>query len=236
MADEKVVEGVGDAASPDPEGAGRLKETYIRFMAPVIPPTTDRLFRIVDAAIKDRCDRLHLMLSSPGGSVFHGLSTYNFLRGAPIEVYTYNFGSVDSIGVVIYCAGTRRFSVPHARFLLHGVRFNVQANVALDEKQVGEHLKSLQIDEENIARVISDNTNKALHEVKKDMHERTTLNPQEARDYGLTHEIKSELFPIDAQLAVVREIPDGPAPAPARATGPVHEAFTRFHDLDVGTL
>jgi ATP-dependent protease ClpP protease subunit len=91
-----------------------MKETYVRFMAPVLPVTIDQLMKVVDKKLHDKYERLNLLISSPGGSVFHGLSVYNFLKGAPIEIHTYNFGSVDSIGVVIYCAGSKRYSVPHA--------------------------------------------------------------------------------------------------------------------------
>src|SRR3990170_1782885 len=161
-----------------------MKEVYIRFMAPVIPATVDMLMKIVDKKLHDKYDRLNLLLSSPGGSVFHGLSVYNFLKGMPIEVYTYNFGSVDSIGVVIFCAGLKRFSVPHARFLIHGVRFNIQGNASFDEMQLQEHLKSVNIDQENIARVIADTTGKALYKIEEDMNSRTTLNPNQAKDYG----------------------------------------------------
>ncbi|GAG04670.1 unnamed protein product, partial [marine sediment metagenome] len=80
-----------------------MKEIYIRFMAPVIPVTIDHLMKIIDTKLHEKYERINLLLSSPGGSVFHGLSVYNFLKGAPIEVYTYNFGSVDSIGIVMYC-------------------------------------------------------------------------------------------------------------------------------------
>src|SRR4030042_4464481 len=194
-----------------------MKEAYIRFMAPVISQTTDKLLQVVDKKLKEKCERIHLMISSPGCSVFHGLSLYNFLKGAPVEVYTYNFGSVDSIGVVIFCAGSKRFSVPHARFLIHGVRFNVGGNAIFDEKQIEEHLKSLKIDQQNIARVIADTTQKPVHKVEEDMNNRTTLNPNEAKDYGLVHEIKSSLFPIDADLSVMGEI--------AQPVQPMHVTF-----------
>lgn len=213
-----------------------MKETYIRFMAPVIPQTTNSLLQIIDRKIQEKCGRIHLMLSSPGGSVFHGLSLYNFLKGAPVEVYTYNFGSVDSIGVVIFCAGEKRFSVPHARFLIHGVRFNISGNASFDEKQIEEHLKSLKIDQHNIARVIADTAQKPAHKVEEDMNNRTTLNPSEAKDYGLVHEIKSELFPIDADLSVIGENIAQPQQAPFQITMPVVQAFTRSEDLDYGTF
>lgn len=182
-----------------------MKEAFIRFMAHVNPKTTDNLFRILDRKLKEKVERLHLMISTPGGIVFHGISLYNFLRGAPMEVYTYNFGSVDSIGVVIFCAGDRRFSVPHARFLIHGVSAQFVGNQALDEKGLEERLKGLQIDYKNIARVIADTCQKPADKVQDDMNNRTTLNPQEAKDYGLVHEIKSDLFPIDADLSVVSD-------------------------------
>lgn len=85
-----------------------MTEAYIRLLAPVVPETTDRLFKIIDQKIGSGVKKIHLLISSPGGSVFHGLSIYNYLKGAPIEVDTYNFGSVDSIGVVIFCAGKKK--------------------------------------------------------------------------------------------------------------------------------
>jgi ATP-dependent Clp protease protease subunit len=182
-----------------------MKESYIRFMAPIIPQTIDTLLKIIDQKIHRKYERIHLMISSPGGSVFHGLSVYNFLKGAPIEIFSYNFGSVDSIGVVIYCAGTKRFSVPHARFLIHGVKMNFQGQVSFDEFQIHEHLKSVRIDQKNIARVIADTSGKRTDEIEKDMHDRRTLSPTEAKDYGLVHDIKSELFPLNAEFISIGE-------------------------------
>lgn len=213
-----------------------MNELYIRFMAPVIPQTTTQLFQALDHAIQTKAERVHLMLSSPGGSVFHGLSMYNFLRGAPFDTHTYNFGSVDSIGVVIFCAGSRRLSVPHARFLIHPVQFNIQGNAAFDEKQLEEHLKGLKIDQENIARVIADTTSKPLHKIEEDMISRTTLSPNQARDYGLVHDIQSTLFPADAALIVIGEPVQVAQPKLVHSTAPIVQAFTRSSDLDFGTL
>lgn len=212
-----------------------MKETFIRFMAPVLPATIDHLMKVIDKKIHEKYERLNLLLSSPGGSVFHGLSVYNFLKGAPIETYTYNFGSVDSIGVVIYCAGKKRFCVPHARFLIHGVKMNFQRPASFDEFQIHEHLKSVQIDQKNIARVIADNTGKGSDVIEKDMHDRKTLNPHEAKDYGLVNEIKSELFPLDAEFYSIGEQVQQ---IPMQIVQQLPQAgnFTKSIDLDVVTL
>jgi len=180
-------------------------EAWIRFMAPVNPQTAASLLRVIDSKLQTGLKKLHLMISSPGGSVFHGLSIYNFLKGAPIEVITYNFGSVDSIGVVIFCSGDRRISVPNARFLIHGVSMTFNNQQRLDEKDMEEKLKGLRIDYQNIARVISDTTGKDVDSIINDMETRITLTPQEAKDYGLVQKIAPKLFPFGADLSVIHE-------------------------------
>lgn len=180
-------------------------ERAIRFLAPVNNQTSDQLFRAIDDQLKQGTTKIRLLLSTPGGSVFHGLSIHNFLRGLPIEVDTYNFGSVDSIGVVIFSSGTKRFTVPHSRFLLHGVKFNVSGKTSMDEVQLGEYLKSLQIDQHNVAKVIADTTNKTVAEIESDMNSRITLNPEQAQQYGLVHNVKVNLLEPGMQLTTIGE-------------------------------
>ena len=55
-------------------------------MAAVGSQSTTALLKTIDKKLTTGAKHVHLMLSSPGGSVFHGLSIYNFLRGAPIKV------------------------------------------------------------------------------------------------------------------------------------------------------
>lgn len=183
------------------------KTTYIKFFAPVIPESINLLMNIIDKKIKEGTNHFVLLISTPGGDVFHGLSAYNYLKGIPAKITTHNFGSVDSIGVVLFCAGERRLSVPHARFLLHGVQLNVNQPMAFEEKQLEEKLKSLKIDIRNISKVIADTLNKKVEDIVNDMQERTTLNPEEAKDYGLVHEIKSELFPEGADIISIQQAP-----------------------------
>lgn len=213
-----------------------MNELYIRFMAAVVPETAAQLFQLFDIATQNKIERIHLLLSSPGGSVFHGLSIYNYLKGSPFDTHTYNFGSVDSIGIIIFCAGSRRLSVPHARFLIHPVQFNVRGNAAFDEKQLDEHLKGLKIDQENIARVMADTTGKPLHKIEEDMIGRTTLSPNQAKDYGLVHDIESALFPADAKLAVIGEPIQTQQPKIVHASSPLVQAHTRSWDIDITSI
>ncbi len=226
-----------------------MKETYIRFMANVNADTATQLLRIIDHKLKQGMERLHLLMSTPGGTVFHGNSIHNFLRGCPFEVYTYNFGTVDSIGVVIYSAGEKRLSVPHARFLLHPVSHHIQARTALNEKDLEERLKGLVIDQKNIARVVADTCGKTEDEIDKMILARTTLDPHEAKDMGLVNEIQSALIPAGADLEVIYEtgvqkpqaiqlpfsFPIQTQPRPEGQSIPQTEACSRAVDLDHST-
>jgi ATP-dependent protease ClpP protease subunit len=184
-----------------------IHNIVIKFFAPVIPESVAALMQIIDQKIRQGAKKLSLLISTPGGDVFHGLSVYNYLKGAPIEVETHNFGSVDSIGVVLFCAGSKRYSVPHARFLLHGVQVNIAQAMSMEEKQLEEMLKGLKIDMRNIARVIADTIGKDENSVFQDMLDRTTLNPEEAVKYGLVHEIKSSLFDVGSEVISIQMAP-----------------------------
>lgn len=189
------------------------KPIVIKFFAPVIDVTINALMNAVDQKMKQGTTQFILLISSPGGSVIHGLSAYNYLKGLPVTITTHNFGTVDSIGVVLFCSGSKRLSVPQARFLLHGVSAGFQ-NERLEEKQLEERLKGLKIDIENIAKVIAANTGRTVQDVTDAILERTTLNPEEAKAWGLVDEIKTELFGVGSEVISIQY----QQPQPAKAT------------------
>lgn len=193
---------------------------YIKFFAPVMQDSINMLMQVVDQKLRQGAKKMGLLISTLGGDVFHGLSAYNYLKGIPLEITTHNFGSADSIGVVLFCAGSKRLSVPHARFLLHGVMCNFPGPVSLEEKQLEERLKGLQIDMGNIARIIADTVKKDKQQVINDMLNRTTLYPEQATAYGLVHEIKSELFEPGSEVISIQMTPQT-IPPPQPPTQPV---------------
>ena len=181
------------------------KVVYIRFFAQINPKTANTLMQHVEQKLREGVEHFVILISSPGGNVFSGISVYNFLKGIPAEVATHNFGSVDSVAILLFCAGSKRFCVPHARFLLHGIGFDVPAGARFDEKLLDERIKSLQMDRENISRVIADNSGKKKEDVEQDMFTGIVLNPALARDYGLVHEIKSTLLEKGAEIISITD-------------------------------
>ena len=182
------------------------QECYIRFRATVNSLTTNKLLGLLDDKYKNGYSKIHLLISSPGGSVKDGIDIYNFIKMLPIEINTYNFGSVDSIGVIIYCSGNKKLSVANARFLLHPVTGMIPQNTRIDEHLVRENLKSLEIDQNNIAKIIGITTQKDYKDVMDKIHARTTFSPEEAKDYNLVDEIIAEKIPTGKEIISINDI------------------------------
>lgn len=62
------------------------KTAVIRFFVEVNDKTVGNLLATVDAQLKAGTKRIVLLISSPGGHVFFGLTAYNYLRDIPAEV------------------------------------------------------------------------------------------------------------------------------------------------------
>ena len=170
-----------------------LDEAHVKF-----------LISSIETKLQAGVSEFVILISCHGGNVFHGLSAYNYLKGIPAKVITHNFGSIISMGLVLYCAGEERYSAPHGTFLLHGVQANFPQNTALEEMQLEERLKALKMDTENIAGIIAATTGKSEEEILKAMHDRMTLNPEQAKEFGLIHEIKEQLFEVGAEIITIQ--------------------------------
>jgi len=167
---------------------------HIIFSANVTETSVKKLMALINTELQKKEEHFIIHISSPGGNVFWGITAYNFLKGIEAKVETNNLGSADSIATVIYCAGEQRYCSPHARFMMHGVGVTLPQNVRVEEKQLDEKLKSLRKDTENIAGVLAQNTGKSEDEITDAIYQGTVLNPEEAKEYGLVHEIREKLY------------------------------------------
>lgn len=176
------------------------KSTYIKFFGAVDEAGVKAVMSTVEQKLRDGVTRVVLLISSPGGNVFAGITLYNFLKGIPAEVVTHNIGSTNSIAAAVFCAGDRRLSVPHGVFLIHGPRANFPQGASLEPDVLAERLNGLRADAENLAGIIAANTKRTEDQVMQDMLDRITLNPEQALNYGLVHEIREEIFPAGADV------------------------------------
>lgn len=143
---------------------------------------------------------IYLLLTSPGGSVLHGLHLYNVLRGLPVKLTTHNVGQVNSIGNAIFLAGSVRYACPHATFMFHGVGFDVPQGARFEEKLLRERLGSLLNDQKRIGSIIQERTKIDQAEIEGLFREAQTKDAAFARDKGIVDEIRDIQIPPGAPI------------------------------------
>jgi ATP-dependent Clp protease protease subunit len=171
------------------------KENFVRFVGKVTARSRNALLRALDSAVRERVDKLHLVMSASGGSVTLAASLCNYLQGVPVEIHTYNFGLVSTAGLVLFCAGSRRFCTTHARFVVGCPDVTIHPNTRLGEAGLEEALRSLRLDQERMAEVMAEATGTSITKVRADVKAEVVLDPRKAVEYGLVHEIRPVLFP-----------------------------------------
>jgi len=191
----------------------------INYSASINDQTVSRFFEIIHNKLKENVDRFVILISSPGGMVRSGISAYNFLKGLPVEVITHNYGMVDSIAVVLFCSGSKRYCSPNARFLIHGIGFNAQPNQRFDERSLKERLTGLENERITISKIISENSTRSLKDIEQDMLQGVVWDSQQAKSYGLVHEIKEPLCEKGAEIIGIVDTTRQQAPPQIRIIG-----------------
>ena len=172
-----------------------MPAAYVSFSAEVSTPTIEVLMNTLAQLVAQGFREVHLLLSTPGGSVASGITAYNFMRGLPVRLVTHNIGNVDSIGTVMFLAGEVRYSCPQSTFMLHGVSCSFPSGAQLFEKNFDERLSGLRSDQNRIKAVYADRTLIALEDAENYFLAESTLDAHAALDRGIIQEIRNVSIP-----------------------------------------
>ena len=148
---------------------------------------------ILDAMRPGNAQKLMLFMSSEGGDVTAGIAMYNFLRSMPVPVETYNFGAIESVAVFVYLAGNKRYTLPDARFLVHGFTRNY-ASPSQPYPAIRESIVSLDSHSNICLNIFEERTSgaKAKIDIKNNLlGEARILTPAESIPAGIARRIVS---------------------------------------------
>ena len=130
---------------------------------------------------------IFIYINSPGGSVTAGLAIYDTMQYVKCPISTLCVGQAFSLAAILLAAGTkgRRFTLPHARMLLHQPLggFSGQATDAEIQAREVVHIKN------QLNRIIADHTGRDIDVVARDTDRDFYLGPDEAVEYGLIDEV-----------------------------------------------
>jgi ATP-dependent Clp protease, protease subunit len=124
-----------------------------------------------------------LYINSPGGSVTSGMAIYDTMQFVRPDVATICMGLGASMGQFLLCAGAtgKRYSLPHARIMMHqplGGIAGQAADIAIQAEQIA-YTKRL------MAERISHHTGQPVDQVELDSERDRWFTAEQAKEYGI---------------------------------------------------
>jgi ATP-dependent protease ClpP protease subunit len=177
-----------------------LAPHFVNFSAEINASTSEALIAMMSQLANQGVQDVTLMLTTVGGTVMHGMALYNVLRAMPFKLTTHNTGSVNSIGNAVFLAGDVRRACPHSTFMFHGVGFDLNGQVRLEEKLLRERLDGIVADQKQIGAVIEERTKLGPGEVGALFLEAQTKDAEYAVSTGIVDEISDIKIPAGSPV------------------------------------
>jgi ATP-dependent Clp protease protease subunit len=138
--------------------------------------------QLLTLAAEDSRTGISLWIHSPGGSVPAMLAIRDIMRLIPCEVSTLALGLACSAGQFLLSSGTpgRRFTLPHARILMHQGSAGIGGSAVEIEAQADDLRHTVQ----TVLSIIAADTGQPYDRIYEDsLHDRW-FTATEAHDYG----------------------------------------------------
>ncbi len=128
-----------------------------------------------------------LYINSPGGVVTAGLAIYDTMQHVTCPVSTICMGQAASMGAILLAAGApkKRFSLPHARILIHQPLGGFSGQASDIDIQAKEILRT----RERLNEIICRHTGQPLEKVRQDTDRDYYMGADEAKKYGLIDDV-----------------------------------------------
>jgi ATP-dependent Clp protease, protease subunit len=151
------------------------------------------LFLEADDPDKD----IYLYVNSPGGVVTSGLAIYDTMNYIKCPVSTICIGQAASMGALLLSAGTKgkRFSLPHARIMIHQPMGGFQGQATDIEIHAREILKM----KETLNRILATATGQPIEKIQTDTDRDFFMSGEDAKNYGLVDEVITKKLPHAAR-------------------------------------
>jgi len=130
---------------------------------------------------------IQLYINSPGGSVTSALAIYDTMQFIKSPVSSICIGQAASAAAVLLLAGEKgkRYSLPHARILLHQPSGGVQGTSMDVEIQTREIVRLRKL----LNEIIAKHTGQDLKKIEKDTERDFILTAADAKSYGIIDEV-----------------------------------------------
>ncbi|MBI5568327.1 MAG: ATP-dependent Clp endopeptidase proteolytic subunit ClpP [Desulfomonile tiedjei] len=133
---------------------------------------------------------INFYVNSPGGIVTSGLAIYDTMQYIKPDVQTICIGQAASMGALLLAAGThgKRFTLPHARILIHQPMGGFQGQATDIEIHAREILRM----KSELNRILAHHTGQPLERIESDTDRDYFMGGEEAANYGIVDRVISQ--------------------------------------------
>jgi ATP-dependent Clp protease, protease subunit len=167
----------------------RMLEEYIIFLG---TPIDDNVANSVCAQLlyleyKNADKDISLYINSPGGDITALFAIYDTMKFVKNQISTFCYGQAASAAAVLLAGGNKgkRFSLPHARILIHQPYGGAAGQAADIEIQAKEILRMRDLLNEMLAY----DTGQSVDKVARDTDRDFIMSADEAQAYGIIDEV-----------------------------------------------
>jgi len=166
-----------------------LKENIIFLGTPIDDNVANLIIaQMLFLAAEDPEKDISLYINSPGGSITAGLAILDTMNLIEPDIVTYCLGQAASMAAVLLACGTRgkRFSLPHARILIHQPSMSGLAGQAADIDIYAREILRMR---QNLNEILANATGKEIDKIARDVDRDYIMEPEQALDYGMIDRI-----------------------------------------------
>ena len=170
----------------------RLLKDRIIFLGTAIDDSVANLIgaQLLYLQMEDPDKDISLYINTPGGAVTSGLAIYDTIQFVKCDVTTYCVGQASSMGSLLLACGTpkKRFSLPHARIMIHQP-WGMVGGQASDMRIQAEAILRVKT---TLVEILASATGRSPEQIEKDTERDRYMDAKEALEYGLIDEILEE--------------------------------------------
>jgi ATP-dependent Clp protease protease subunit len=128
-----------------------------------------------------------LYINSPGGLVTAGLAIYDTMQYVRCDVATICMGQASSMGAFLLGAGAKgkRYSLPHARIMIHQPLGGFQGQAT----DIDIHAKEILKTRDTLNEIWAKHTGQPLDRIKEDTERDYFMSADVAKNYGIIDEV-----------------------------------------------
>jgi len=134
---------------------------------------------------------IYLYINSPGGVITSGMSIYDTMNYIKPDICTICIGQAASMGAFLLSSGTpgKRFSLPHARIMIHQPLGGAQGQASDIAIQAKEILRMKEV----LNKLLAKQTGQRIKKIEKDTERDNFMSADEASEYGLVDKVITQI-------------------------------------------